>query len=647
MKKSTLLTLLLCTALFSIAQKTEPELPAFGKVEKAELEMKECSFDEKAEALVLVDDAQLEFIIGSGLDMKRRMRIKILTEKGLEWANVHLNYISQNNGQSITGLEAQTYNLDDNGNIIVTKLEKKLVYEKKLNKRSSEKVFTFPAVKVGSIIEYKYKHVGMGLIDWYFQRSIPVKYSRFKMDFPEEIEVHVTPHVSRKYEQKKETSGRREISIYSMSDVPSFRDEPFIINEDYYRDRLETKVIAYNIDGRRYNRITNWLEVIKTLMEDEDFGVQIKKNIPRTADLDEKLKTVTQPYDRMKTIYKYVQDNMQWNEYVGIWALDGVKAAWKDKKGTSGEINLILVNLLKDADLNAHPVLVSTHNNGVVNSLDAGTLDWRGYHQFNKVMAFVEIGDKEYVLDASQKETPAHLIPAEILETQGLVIEKIETFEWGWRPLSNHGLAKNLVLVNGKIDASGKMTGEATISSYDYARLSRLPVAKKGKEKFIETYISSNQGMSVDDVSFANLDSDSLPLVQTIKFNQPLNSSGEYSYFSSNILSGLEKNPFVADQRYSDVFFGTNQSYTILGNFTIPEGYEFDELPKNVKMIMPDTSIVMSRLAQLSNGTLMTRIQVDFKRPFYPATQYMEFQEFYKRLFELINEQFVVRKKKA
>ena len=153
--------------------------------------------------------------------------------------------------------------------------------------------------------------------------------------------------------------------------------------------------------------------------------------------------------------------------------------------------------------------------------------------------------------------------------------------------------------------------------------------------------------MTVDDISFSNLDNDSLPLVQRIKFNQPLNSSGEYSYFSSNILSGLEKNPFVADQRYSDVFFGTNQTYTIMGNFNIPEGYELEGLPKNIKLIMPDTSIVMTRMAQFSNGILMTKIQVEFKRPFYPAAQYAEFQEFYKNLFDLINEQFVVRKKKA
>ena len=218
-----------------------------------------------------------------------------------------------------------------------------------------------------------------------------------------------------------------------MTNEPAFRDEPFIINEDFYRDRLETKLIAYPIYGRRESRVVDWLKVIKYLMEDDDFGVQLKKNIPRTAELDAMLKNIKDPYQKMKTIYKYVQDNMTWNEYLGIWASDGVKSAWKDKKGTVGEINLILVNLLKDADLNAHPVLVSTHDNGVVNTGDAGTYESPGFNQFNKVMAYVNVNDKIYVLDATQKETPVHLLPPDILMTEGMVIEKIETYEWGWR----------------------------------------------------------------------------------------------------------------------------------------------------------------------------------------------------------------------
>src|SRR6185503_6127406 len=141
----------------------------------------------------------------------------------------------------------------------------------------TEKVFTFPEVKVGSIIEYKFSQSGIGLINWYFQRSIPTKYSRFVVDFPEELDINILPFCSRTYEQKKEEKARRVVQTFSTKDVPALRDEPFIINEDYYRDRLEMKVTALLINGRRESIINNWIRVIRNLMEDEDFGVQLKK----------------------------------------------------------------------------------------------------------------------------------------------------------------------------------------------------------------------------------------------------------------------------------------------------------------------------------------------------------------------------------
>ena len=542
MRKIFVLALSLAFSVNILAQKNkkiDPKLPAFGSVEKTDLQMKECSFDEKAEAMILLDDGRLDYVFGRGMQLTRRVRIKILNDKGLEWANVHLSYRSEFNAQEIAGIDAQTYNLDATGNVVTTKLEKKLIYEKKLNKKYAEKVFTFPEVKVGSIIEYKFKHIGIGLIDWYFQRSIPVLYSHFAIDFPEEIEVATVSHCTRPYESTTERKSVRVVKNFSQDNVPAFRAEPNIVNEDFYRDRLETKVIAYNIDGIRKNRIADWVQVIKFLMADEDFGVQVKKNIPRTADLDEKLKMITGAYERMKIIYKYVQENMEWNEYSGIWALDGVKSAWKDKKGTVGEINLILVNLLKEAGLKAHPVLVSSHDNGIVNTADAGTLDYPGFHQFNKAMAYVEIDENVYVLDATQKNVPVHLIPADILMTEGLVIEKIETSEWGWKTLwKDNLLAKNVLSITGDIDEAGKMSGQVSISSFDYAKLSRLETVKKGKDKFIEKYISeSNPNLTVEDLQFENEDTDSLPLQQKIKFTQPLNVAGEYKYFSTNILT--------------------------------------------------------------------------------------------------------------
>lgn len=625
----------------------DSNIPAFGNVEKSELEMQECDFDKNAEAVVLFDHGRVDFIPGDGYQLTRHVRIKILNEKGKKFGDVHLGYFNWNNQQSIKDISAQTYNLDPSVGVKVSKVEKTQIFTKQINKREAEKAFTFPEVKKGAIIEFKYVKTGVGLMDWYFQRAIPVKYSEYILDYPNDVEISFTPKCYSVYEEKTENSSTRTVRFFSMKNVPALRDEPYILNEDDYLQKIETKPVALYIDGRRENLLYNWPRVIKLLMEDEDFGVQVKREIPRTTDLDAALKTVQDPYTRMKIIFSYVKKNMEWNGNPGIWALDGVKAAWKDKKGTAGEINLILINLLKDAGLNAKPLLVSTHDNGLVNTTDAGILTYPGYYQFNKVLAHVLIGNNLYILDATSQETPVNLIPPDVVATEGLVISKIETFEWGWESLWRENLQyKNMVLLQGEIGKEGKLTGEASINSYDYARLDRMPAARKGKKDFTEKFFASNNpGITIDSIALENLDADSLPLIQRVYFNQQLSSSGDYQYFSTNLFTGLEKNPFVADERISDVFFGVLQQHIIIANIAIPDGYEFEELPKNMKMIMPDTSIVITRMSQADRDRLSMRITLEFRKPFYSPEEYGGLREFYKKLFDLLNEQFVIRKK--
>jgi hypothetical protein len=640
MKPLLLLASTLLLSIISIAQK-DKDIPAFGKIEKSELEMKECDFDKNAEAVVLFDAGAFNCYINNGgvfMELTRHVRIKILNDKGLDHANVHLRYSTYRNQQNIKNLSAQTYNLDASGNIVVTKLEKKLVYEKKISKRLSEDAFTFPEVKAGSVIEYKYVLDGAFMNDWYFQRSIPVMLSRYKVNFPANVEVYCQPLCTLPYETKKELHGQNYVQSYSMKNVPALRDEPYITSEDDYLQRLQTDVIAFTYNGTRHNYQRNWVQVVKGLMEDEDFGLQLKKDIPRTSDLEAALKPISDPYQRMTIIHNYVRKNMEWNGYSNIWAMEGVKSAWKDKKGTSGEINLILVNLLKDAGINAHPVLVSTRANGrVLTSLaDEG--------QFDKVMAHVKIKDKVYVLDATDKYTPAKIVPYDVMFSEGLVIEKLDTYEWGWTTLWTETPNKNTIILLANIDEKGEMKGSASITSYDYARVRRTATLKEGKDKFISQYLAG-QNINIDTLVIENEDIDSLPLTQRFKFSQPINSSGDYSYFSVNLFSGLEKNPFITDTRFSDVFFGTKQEYNIVGTFIIPTGYTFEELPKNIRMIMPDTSISIIRLASKQDNQVSVRLTLQFKKPFYGPDEYPDFKEFYKKLFDLLNEQIVIRKK--
>ena len=120
----------------------------------------------------------------------------------------------------------------------------------------------------------------------------------------------------------------------------------------------------------------------------------------------------------MKRIHNYVRGTMVWDYIYSKYSNDNIKDAWDKKRGNSGDINLILINLLKEAELEVSPLLVSERDNGKVDT------SYPYQDQFNKVVAYVTIGDKNYILDATEKQTPSHLVPFKLLNTKAFVVER-------------------------------------------------------------------------------------------------------------------------------------------------------------------------------------------------------------------------------
>ncbi|MEO7444417.1 MAG: DUF3857 domain-containing protein, partial [Ferruginibacter sp.] len=567
-------------------------------------------------------------------------RLKIFNKKGFDVANIKIWY-PNNNLVSIKNFSAQTYNLDAAGNIIVTKVDKAAIFDKKINNRWSERVFVFPDIKEGSVIEYKYRMEGVTEVTWRFQRDIPVRLSRFVMDFPRELIMRVTPFYSLPVLRYNDEKALRNYTTYTMENIPALEEESYMTNRQDYIQRLETRLVALEFPNRpRRDLSFTWPSVVKKLLDDEDFGKQLKKNLPRTIDLDKALANVNDPYLKMQIIHRYVKDNMVWDKYDNIWAAEGVRAAWKSKKGTSGEINLILINLLRDADLKTVPLLVSTREHGRINTM------MPGYEQFNKVLAYVTIGDKNYVLDAVDKATPPELVPLDFMVSEGLLIKRPDNYDWGWITIWNDGARfQQDVFLNAEILPSGKMQGVATVTSAGYKKLEIQDEAKEGNEN-LQKLLIGNTPVLVDSFSIKNVGNDSLPVVQTFKFTALVSSSGDYNYFSLNYFTGFEKNPFIKEERKTDIFFGAKQEYKFNSIVFLPEGYTMRELPKNIKLIMPDTSIVFKRISAFDNDMLSVTTSISFTKPFYPQEDYEALRDYYKKMAAMLDQKFVYIKKK-
>jgi hypothetical protein len=109
-------------------------------------------------------------------------RLKVLTEKGKEYANVELPYVGGYLGTTIDSIAGRTIQPD--GSIV---LFKDKPYDKLIVKTSGfkyqAKVFTLPAVQVGSIVEYRYKlrmddHFFMHP-DWILQGELYVRKAHY------------------------------------------------------------------------------------------------------------------------------------------------------------------------------------------------------------------------------------------------------------------------------------------------------------------------------------------------------------------------------------------------------------------------------------------------------------------------------------
>ena len=658
-------SLFILCLLFSLKLSAQKEIPSFGKIDKADLEMKDCDFDPGAVAVKLLDVGDVFYDRGTaGITFlktiyNKRVRIKILKDKGLSYANVEIPFFT--NGvddiEKIRQIDACIYNLDETGNIKVTNVGKSSIYIKKINKRFSRLIIAFPEAKVGSVVEYRYRQEVESysqLKDWYFQDVIPTRYSEYEIKIPDLFVFNIQRAIVDKIDEKQKTyddvitinDGAYKFKTtqqnFIMRNLVGIKDEPFMPSAKDYLQRLEFTLSQIDYGNNRVENLrTTWTDVVTSLMKDPDFGLQLKKDIPDIGQLLADAAKQPDKEARIKFIYNGIRLKIRCDDHEAIYSSDGIVNAWQNKAGNIADINIILINVLNKAGIKAKPILLSTRDNGLINS------NYPSLSQFNVVMAYVATEKGFYVLDATDKYSNYKLTAPRIVNTRGFLIDPEIGTGKVVDVVDNTHSYQILAALKGVIDEKLIMTGECAINCMDYARKQRVDHYMKNAADFKNDYfIKPYPAVSIQEISFKNSDVDSLPFTQKVSFTTPLNNSGEYSYFTTNLFADFEKNPFIEDQRNTDVDFGFTQDYTIYGNFTIPADYVYETLPVNISMSMPDKTITYTRSMEANDKVLNMKITVEFKSSFYPAASYPVFHEFYKKLFASLNEQVVIKKKK-
>lgn len=112
------------------------------------------------------------------------------------------------------------------------------------------------------------------------------------------------------------------------------------------------------------------------------------------------------------------------------------------------------------------------------------------------------------------------------------------------------------------------------------------------------------------------------------------------------MFTGLDKNPFVDKRRFSNINFGSRQQLASTVRIIIPKGFSIDALPKSLQITNADRTMTFSREIIKGDVTndLQCRLKFETKKSLFGVENYADVQAFYKKMFELLNEQIVLKK---
>ncbi|OMP31553.1 DUF3857 domain-containing protein [Mangrovimonas sp. DI 80] len=649
----------------------------FGKVSKQELEGEICPQDSSANAVVLYKNEKIsfEYIQGEGFMQNREVheRIKIYNKEGFHWATkkIRLYNSSASNSENLSSLKGYTFNLID-GKIEKEKLKKESIFEEEANKYWKFESFTMPNVKDGCVIEYAYriKSPYLQIDDINFQYTIPILKSDLKISTPEYYIYNKLLNPKSSYIPKlnltkehnsftinskaRSTTGgltatKTEFSqsktdymdnVITINEVniPALKDEPLVGNIDNYRAKLILELTAIKYPNKPLESFSSsWEKVTKTIYDSDEFGIQLDKTGYYEEDLENLIAGETNVSNKITLIYNHVKSKVKWNGYYGYRIDNGVRKAYKEGTGNVGDINLILVSMLRSAGVKANPVLISTKNNGIPLF---PTRDG-----FNYVICMIEDVNFNVLLDATNDYSTVDILPTRALNWQGRVIR--ENGSSAWIDLQPKVKSEETVLLNIAINTDLTVGGKVRENYTNYMAMQhRNRYANISPDDLIKIFEKNKGEIVIENLEINNAKDVEKPLQITYEFqsNDAVEEIAGKLYFAPMLFLATSENPFKQIKRNYPITMDFPVSTKYMVNVMIPEGYEVETLPESSAVDFNNGGAKLTYVVKKSGKYLQLLVNLDLNTTLVLPEDYEYFKGFFKSSIEKHNEKVVLKK---
>jgi hypothetical protein len=634
----------------------------FGKITDQEMQMKKYDKDTNAHAVVLSEYGKAYISTGDHirLQFEHHVKIKIFDSKAFNTEGnivIRLDKQDGNTFETARDIEAITSYLDDDGIMRQTTLDQSKIFHVNQNKYIDFVKFDMPNMRNGCIIEYKYKTESPFLFNfqtWEFQSDIPKIHSEYHANIPAVYQYNISLRGPLKLTKQDSELDRNCFSFYGttcdcsnltfvMNNIPAFVKEEYMTASKNFLSAIYFELSEYAAFGRgaKIKVTKDWKDVDYSLKSSEYFGSQIKRSGLMKDRVIDVIAGKNDELTKAKAIYAFVQKSFKWNNFYGKFSEDGIRSALNKHTGNIGDINLTLIAALKASDINTEAVLLSTRDHGTVNRLFPVESD------FDYVIAKVNIGDKSYLLDATDPLLGFGMLPLRCINDQGRVI----SFEKAsyWLDIVTPQKENSVINFDLTLQPNGKLTGTFHEFSSGYsAYLKRKEIKKfNSTDEYVENLDERFPKIKILKSEIQNLDSLNAVIAESYQVEIDAYKSLEHEKLSFNpFIFGHEKvNPFKLADRTYPVDMGIPSDRRMNVTIHLPSNFIVESGTKDVSIGLPNNG--GSIITGFTNDTESCTYSQDvrFAKPVYSVAEYPYLKEFYNKIIQAESSEIVFKKK--
>jgi hypothetical protein len=650
----------------------------FGKISPADFQLPANPIvDTNTDAVILADVGSVHFVGNKhnwfSYVYKRQTRIKIINKKSIDELATPKVLLYGSEGdertETLSAVVASTYNLE-NGQVRTTQLDKQDIYTTRTDRRHTEKKFTLPAVKEGSIIEYTYTITSdyeFNLPSWEFQsESYPCLWSEYQVKIPQTLSyifvrlgVHSyvidkgkEGHENYKVTEKAETGtalGTQDQDLFvsantvehqwAMKNIPALRFENYLTTPANYIDKIEFQLSKIYNGQESFDQTNSWKKATEELMHREDFGAPLEEDNQWLTGLVDKISgSNSTALEQARSIYYYVSSHFTCTNHNNYFITTSLRDVVKKNSGSVGDINLLLIALLRKKGLQADPVVLSTREYGY------NLVSYPLLSKLNYVIARLKLNGRIWYLDAAQPQLGFGRLPGDCYNGHARIISNIDSASIYFEADSLKERRITMVILS-STDKGLDGVYQSTLGDQESYNLRRW-VSAKGESAWFKT----TQTAYGDDLTISNGGIDSLsqpenPAKVHYEFHLNQEPGAPLIYINPMWWSDDRDNPFKAADRKYPIEMPYVMDDVYIYSMEIPEGYVVDELPKSAKVSLNADQGLFEYLISKEGNMIQMRCRIRLNKAWFPADDYASLRDFYAYVVKKKSEQIVLKKK--